>query len=65
MPEGFSGRGVPSVSWTTVIRSPEHSMTGEPVAAEAVTADGRKVANTIANVAARKASERLIDQESA
>ncbi|WP_421731730.1 hypothetical protein [Brevundimonas sp.] len=40
-------------------------MTGEPVAAEAVTADGRKVANTIANVAARKASERLIDQESA
>lgn len=40
-------------------------MRGEPVAAEAATAEGRRLANTMANVAARNASERMTDQCSA
>jgi hypothetical protein len=48
-----------------VIWSPEHSVIGVPVAADAATAEGRKVESTMANVAARNATERLIDHESA
>jgi hypothetical protein len=57
-----AGSDEPSWSKTTMIRSPEQSTTGSPVAAEAATADGNRVANTMAKVAARKASERVRDQ---
>lgn len=60
--DGVSGRGVPSASWTIMIRSPEHSMTGDPVAADAATAEGSSVPNMMANVAARNASDRFSDQ---
>lgn len=42
--------------------SPEHSITGEPVAADAATADGSRVANMMAKIAARNASDRFSDQ---
>ncbi|MNV46490.1 hypothetical protein D3C71_1383240 [compost metagenome] len=48
-----------------MIWSPEQSMIGEPVAADAATAAGRNVPNTMANVAARKASERVRLQDCA
>ena len=61
--EGLAGLGVPSASKTTVIWSPEQSITGVPVAAEAATAEGNSAPMVKAKIAARNASDRVSDQE--
>lgn len=61
-PIGSFGTGRPSASYTTSIRSPEHIASGEPACA---TAGGMSADSTMANAAARNASERVNDQCSA
>lgn len=61
--EGLAGLGAPSASKTTVIWSPEQSITGVPAAADAATAEGSSAPIVKAKTAARNASDRINDQE--
>nr|WP_313427251.1 hypothetical protein [Brevundimonas diminuta] len=59
---GFSCEGRPSAFIATVIWSPEHIMTDAVGGTDAATALGSSAPSTIANSAARNASDRVSDQ---